>query len=76
VAVGLVEGLADLIDHRRDAGHPSAISPLAAGVFFITGPPFTSWGARRLLPLRVVITGSVAPTASTIGLASNSPCLP
>jgi hypothetical protein len=51
--------------------------PLAAGVFFHHWVPFASWellgGCFRY---RVVITGSVAPTASTIGLATNTPCTP
>jgi hypothetical protein len=49
--------------------------PLAAGVFFHHWAPFASWellgGCFRY---RVVITGSVAPVASTIGLAANTPC--
>lgn len=49
--------------------------PLAAGVFFHHWAPFASWellgGCFRY---RVVITGSVAPVASTIGLATNTPC--
>ncbi len=50
--------------------------PLAAGVFFHHWAPFASWellgGCFRY---RVVITGSVAPVASTIGLATNTPCI-
>jgi hypothetical protein len=49
--------------------------PLAAGVVFHHWAASVSWqllgGCMRY---RVVITGSVAPTASTIGLASNTAC--
>jgi hypothetical protein len=49
--------------------------PLAAGVVFHHWAPSAGWellgGCFRY---RVVITGSVAPTAMTIGLASNTPC--
>lgn len=49
--------------------------PLAAGVVFHHWAPSDTWqligGCNRY---RVVIAGSVAPTASTIGLASNTPC--
>jgi hypothetical protein len=49
--------------------------PLAAGVVFHHWAPSASWellgGCFRY---RVVITGSVAPVASTIGLAANTPC--
>jgi hypothetical protein len=49
--------------------------PLAAGVYFHHWAPLASWellgGCVRY---RVVITGSVAPVASTVGLASNTPC--
>jgi hypothetical protein len=49
--------------------------PLAAGVVFHHWAPSASWqlmgGCFRY---RVVITGSVAPTASTFGLASNALC--
>jgi hypothetical protein len=53
----------------------SQYPPLAAGVVFYHWAASTSWqligGCFRY---RVVITGSVAPTASTFGLASNAPC--
>jgi hypothetical protein len=49
--------------------------PLAAGVVFHHWAPSDSWqllgGCFRY---RVVITGSVAPTASTFGLAANTLC--
>jgi hypothetical protein len=49
--------------------------PLAAGVVFHHWAPTANWellgGCYRY---RVVITGSVAPTASTFGLAGNAPC--
>jgi hypothetical protein len=49
--------------------------PLAAGVVFHHWAASASWallgGCYRY---RVVITGSIAPTALTIGLASNVPC--
>jgi hypothetical protein len=49
--------------------------PLAAGVVFHHWAASGSWtllgGCNRY---RVVITGSVTPTASTFGLASNVPC--
>ena len=49
--------------------------PLPAGVVFHHWAPTATWsllgGCNRY---RVVISGSVAPTASTIGLASNVPC--
>jgi hypothetical protein len=49
--------------------------PLAAGVVFHHWAPSTSWtllgGCNRY---RVVITGSIPPTASTFGLASNTAC--
>jgi hypothetical protein len=60
------------------AATPSVLQqypPLAAGVAFHHWAPSASWellgGCYRY---RVVITGSVAPTAATIGLASNTPC--
>jgi hypothetical protein len=50
--------------------------PLAAGVVFHHWAPLASWellgGCFRY---RVVIRGSVAPVASTIGLATNTPCI-
>ena len=49
--------------------------PLAAGVVFHHWAPSSTWallgGCYRY---RVVITGSVAPTPATIGLAGNTPC--
>lgn len=49
--------------------------PLAAGVVFHHWAPSTNWqllgGCYRY---RVVITGSVPPTASTFGLAGSTPC--
>ena len=49
--------------------------PLPAGVVFHHWAPSANWlllgGCFRY---RVVVTGSVAPTASTLGLASNTPC--
>jgi hypothetical protein len=49
--------------------------PLAAGVVFHHWAPLASWellgGCFRY---RVVITGSVAPLASTVGLTSSTPC--
>ena len=50
--------------------------PLAAGVNFHHWTPSGFWTlAGGCIRYRVVITGSVPPTASTFGLASNSPCL-
>ena len=53
----------------------SQYPPLAAGVVFHHWAPSTNWqligGCFRY---RVVITGSVAPTASTFGLASDALC--
>ena len=49
--------------------------PLAAGVVFHHWAPYTSWallgGCYRY---RVVIAGSIQPTASTVGLTSNALC--
>jgi hypothetical protein len=49
--------------------------PLAAGVILHHWAPSASWallgGCYRY---RVVITGSIPPVATTIGLASNTPC--
>jgi hypothetical protein len=49
--------------------------PLGAGVVFHHWAPLASWellgGCFRY---RVVITGSVAPLASTVGLTSSTPC--
>jgi hypothetical protein len=49
--------------------------PLAAGVVFHHWAPSTNWtllgGCNRY---RVVITGSIPPTASTFGLAANTAC--
>jgi len=49
--------------------------PLAAGVVLHHWAPSDTWalvgGCYRY---RVVVTGSVSPTASTFGLASNTPC--
>ena len=53
----------------------SQYPPLPAGVVFHHWAPSASWqllgGCFRY---RVVIAGSVAPVASTFGLASNTPC--
>jgi hypothetical protein len=49
--------------------------PLAAGVVFHHWAPSATWGLLGgCFRYRVVITGSVAPTASTIGLAASTPC--
>src|SRR5882724_10094522 len=49
--------------------------PLPAGVVFHHWAPSANWlllgGCFRY---RVVVSGSVAPTASTFGLASSTPC--
>lgn len=50
--------------------------PLAAGVNFHHWIASDTWAfTGGCMRYRVVITGSVAPVASTIGLASNAPCL-
>jgi len=66
------------ISSITDATLPSSSNiPARAGVFFITGRHSRAGSVLGgCFRYRVVITGSVAPTASTIGLASNSPCLP
>src|SRR4029077_5843037 len=50
--------------------------PLAAQVNYDHWAPLESWaltgGCTRY---RVVVTGSIAPVASTFGLLSNTPCL-
>lgn len=49
--------------------------PLAAAVVFHHWAPLTSWGLLGgCNRYRVVITGSVPPTASTFGLVSNTAC--
>ena len=49
--------------------------PLTAGVIFHHWAPFTTWGlVGGCTRYRVVLTGSVPPTASTFGLASNIAC--
>jgi len=50
--------------------------PLAAAVNFHHWTASDTWAlAGGCMRYRVVITGSVPPVASTIGLASNSPCV-
>jgi hypothetical protein len=49
--------------------------PLAAGVVIHHWAPLDTWALLGgCFRYRVVITGSVAPTATTIGLASNTLC--
>jgi hypothetical protein len=49
---------------------------LAAGVVFHHWAPLARWELLGgCIRYRVVITGSVAPVASTIGLATNTPCI-
>jgi hypothetical protein len=48
---------------------------LAAGVIFHHWAPFTTWGLLGgCTRYRVVLAGSIPPTASTFGLASNVAC--
>jgi hypothetical protein len=53
----------------------SKYPPIAAGVVFHHWAPSATWallgGCYRY---RVVVTGSIAPVASTFGLAGNAPC--
>ncbi len=49
--------------------------PLAAGVVFHHWAASSTWALLGdCYRYRVVIAGSVAPSASTIGLATNTPC--
>jgi hypothetical protein len=53
----------------------SQYPPLAAGVVFHHWAASGTWALLGgCIRYRVVITGSVTPTASTFGLASNAPC--
>jgi hypothetical protein len=54
----------------------SKYPPLAAGVVYHHWAPTDTWGLiGGCYRYRVVITGSVAPVASTVGLSGNQPCL-
>ncbi len=49
--------------------------PLPAGVVFHHWAPSAEWGlVGGCFRYRVVLTGSIPPTASTIGLAADTPC--